>query len=276
MEPELSIIIPVLDGRETIAEQLRALLTQTPARATEVIVADNGSTDGTQAMVAREFSDVLLVDASSRRGPGAARNIAVARSRGRRLAFLDADDRVCDGWLVAMLGALENDHLCAGGWVSMEQGAAGVPAAPRPVKQYLPYASTCNCAMPRQMFDSAGGFREEFMVAEDVDLSWRLQQAGYELHAVPEALVLKRRRRSALGAFRQHLAGGWYDVLLYRHHAEKGMPGTRLLALARSLAWLAVSVRKLGNERTRGVWIRKLAGHLGRAAASLRYGVLYL
>src|SRR5688500_9296124 len=97
-----SVVVPVRDGAATIGEQLAALAQQDFPGSWEVVVADNGSRDGT-ADVVRSFRDRLpglrLVDASARPGASHARNAGAAAATGEVLAFCDADDVVDPGWL---------------------------------------------------------------------------------------------------------------------------------------------------------------------------------
>jgi glycosyltransferase involved in cell wall biosynthesis len=98
-QPEVSIIIPAYNRRELLARALRSVLGQT-YREWEAIVVDDGSTDGTGSAVG-EFGEgrLRILRHPERRGPAAARNTAIAASRGRIIAFLDSDDE----WLPAKL-----------------------------------------------------------------------------------------------------------------------------------------------------------------------------
>jgi cellulose synthase/poly-beta-1,6-N-acetylglucosamine synthase-like glycosyltransferase len=97
----ISVIVPVLNGMPWLAEQLRALVGQECSEPWEVVVADNGSTDETKSVVqewAARIDKIRLVDASTVRGPGAARNAGARAARGELLAFCDADNVVQPGW----------------------------------------------------------------------------------------------------------------------------------------------------------------------------------
>ena len=86
---------------KTIEAQLKALCHQQWRGGWEVIVADNGSTDGTQDVLARfhgPLPGLRLIDPSARRGAVHARNVAVKEASGAGLAFCDADDEVGIGW----------------------------------------------------------------------------------------------------------------------------------------------------------------------------------
>lgn len=102
---KLSIIIPCFNAAATIGEQLQALVSQNWKDTWEVIVSDNGSTDGSIKVVEQfkgELPNLHIVDASRRRGTAHARNRGAAMASGDALVFVDADDEVAPGWLEAI------------------------------------------------------------------------------------------------------------------------------------------------------------------------------
>lgn len=115
-----SVIIPVRNGEALLQEQLRAIADEVSRTelAIEVIVSDNGSSDGTQDAVRRLAAESMpwlrLVDASGRRGAAAARNLGAAAAQTKDLLFLDHDDVIQPGWLEAMSTAISSYPLVAG------------------------------------------------------------------------------------------------------------------------------------------------------------------
>src|SRR4051812_42896987 len=112
----LSVIIPCYNAAETIGVQLDALTTQPCAEPFEIIVADNGSTDGTRGVVFRHqahFPHLRIVDASARRGSACARNVGARMAAGDKLAFCDADDEVAPRWVAAISEALDRHDFVA-------------------------------------------------------------------------------------------------------------------------------------------------------------------
>lgn len=238
-QPVISVVIPAYNAAATIGDQLAALARNSLDEPWEVIIADNGSTDGT-ASVAQSWADRLplrVVDASARRGPGAARNIGVASARSSRIAFCDADDQVADDWLPKVLSALRVDEFAALGvlWRA--------PYSSRRRPQYVVYAmyasdyapglvacGSSHMAIRAEPFGAVGGFDETLLTGEDHDLCYRLQLAGHRLVAHPEVIVTWRRRERLADLFRQQFRWGADEGAL-RHKYAQVRP-----VLARALA----------------------------------------
>lgn len=214
--PALSIIIAALNAESTLPAQLAALKAQRPAVSWEVIVADNGSRDGTAELVQRwsgQMPELRLVDASARRGPAAARNIGVAAARGSQIAFCDADDEIADGWVATTLRALRSRQFVAGRFDPdrfRQPSAFSVSWSPQvdglTRLSYMPgfvTAGAGNMAMHRAVFDAIGGFDEGALTAEDDDLCLRAQLAGFPLAYEPNMVLHVRLREGALAIFRQ-------------------------------------------------------------------------
>ncbi len=89
--PLVSIIIPTYNDRSAVTEAVDCSLNQTYVNR-EVIVVDDGSTDGTDRLLREEYKDRIIFVRQANKGPGAARNTGVRRASGKYLQFLDADD----------------------------------------------------------------------------------------------------------------------------------------------------------------------------------------
>ena len=182
--PLISVIMPVLNGMPWIESQLLALSGQEVPVEWEVVVSDNGSVDGTRSCVehwSKRDPRFHLVDASAHRGAAAARNLGVTWARGALLAFCDADDVVRPGWIAAMGKAVTDADLVAGVFDFGALDGFSSPPVPAATRQlgFLPFGLTANLAVRREAFESVHGFDEDLSPEEDVDLCWRLQQAGY-------------------------------------------------------------------------------------------------
>jgi GT2 family glycosyltransferase len=277
----ISVVMPVLNGMPWIQDQLEALAGQQCAEPWEVVVADNGSTDAGPAVMAayaERFPALRVVDASGRRGPGAARNAGVAVAAGDRLVFCDADDVVAPGWLSALAAGLEEADVVAGTFdlARLNGGPVDVGPVPAATAQlgFLPAGLASNLGVRRAAFDAVGGFDETFRVGEDVDCCWRLQLAGYRFAHV-EGAVVARREPGPLGAvFRQALAYGRSGPRLYRRHRVAGARRAGRAAL-RSWAWLVLSLPRLSDDQIRRQWVRAVGVRVGRLVGSVEHGVVF-
>ncbi|GAA1406925.1 MULTISPECIES: glycosyltransferase [Oerskovia] len=230
--PELSVIIPAYDAQETLGVQLGALLAQRPAWPWEVIVSDNGSSDGTRRLVGEwteRMPELRLVDASARRGPSAARNIAVAQARAQALAFCDADDMVADGWVEAMhralaehefvAGPFEGSRLNAGLTSSVTWTAQTDRLTVKPGLEQFVTAGSGNMGVRTAVFDEVGGFYEGARTAEDDDFCIRVQLAGHDLVFDPDIVLHVRRRDGLRNIARQSFAYGAGERWLSHRYA---------------------------------------------------------
>jgi glycosyltransferase involved in cell wall biosynthesis len=277
----ITVILAVYNGAGELGEQLESLANQNYDQPWELIVADNGSTDGS-AGVAAAWSDRIpglrVLDASSVKGSAAARNLAASQARGTKLAFCDHDDVVQPGWVAAMSAALDQHDLVAG---HNDFGSLNQPAGTRSTKpardfyQFLPYGLGCNLGVSRRAFEAVQGFEASMRANYDLDLCWRVQLAGYPLHVEPAAVVAKRHRGSSGDIWRQHFTYGVDDLTLYRRFCGHGMP-RRLDRAARRYAWLVLHLPDLRRPPGRRSWTRVAANQAGRLVGSVRQRTVYL
>lgn len=279
-----SVVICVRNGADTIARQLRALDRQINADSFEVIIVDNGSTDGTLTVV-QEWIDrephaaslIRVVDAGPTPGIPRARNIGAREAQGRIIAFCDADDEVGDEWLASFITALESDALAGGGLTPVTVDGMPWPGTfgdGLPSTSYLPHVGNCNCAMTRTLFFAVGGYDESLprYGFEDVELSWRVQEAGYPLLYVPDARI-----RFTVSASTASISKRFYlgqgRMLMAQRFPNYDPTEYSLVLVARQLFRDAVALAKV-VIRDRHV-DRKAAGQLvagaGRFVGVLKY-----
>jgi len=286
-EPRLvSVVIPTYNAVDTLGAQLDALERQDYEGAFEVVIADNGSTDGLVEFVSVRSSRVpeRVVDASTRRGVSHARNVGCRESKGELVVICDADDVVVPGWLRALV-AVAVTAECVGGSLdaTMLNDASTIawrfPHRPDtlPVKlRFLPYAHGCNIAVWRDVVESLGGWEESYQGGgEDVDFAWRLQLAGGRLAVAPDAVVHYRHRQTAGGLADQMAGYAQADVLLYRRFRERGARRRPVSVALRDLWWLLSRLPLLGRSDVRGLWANRWGQLRGRVAGSWRYRVFY-
>jgi glycosyltransferase involved in cell wall biosynthesis len=209
MSPTLSIVIACRNAADTLGVQLEALAAQSRHIAWDVVLCDNGSTDGTLE-VAESYRSRLpalrIVPATERSGPAYARNVGAATSDARWLAFVDADDEVAPGWLDAMAAALTVHPFVAGRFEAGRLNSEAVLRS-RPLQQDsglqhstigpgLPHAGAGNMGIHRAVFEAVGGFDVDLGCLEDTDFCWRVQLSGVPLVFAADAAVHVRLRSS--------------------------------------------------------------------------------
>ncbi len=192
--PLVSTIIPVYNGQHYLAETLASALAQAHPRH-EIIVVDDGSTDGTAAIV-RAHPTVRYLHQLNQ-GHGAAKNTGVAAARGDYLAFLDADDLWTPDKLSRQL-----EHLLAnpGALIAiclmemlLEEGmdwpvAINEAHYRQQPPAYLPSALFAH----RRAFEQIGLFSLDFWHSNDSDWFFRARDAGLAILVTPHVLLRRR------------------------------------------------------------------------------------
>jgi len=180
----VSIIIPAKNEGRYLSACLDSLLAlDFPDNRYEIIVADNGSTDDTVA-IAESFS-VTVVRLPERTTISAVRNGGAAMASGDILAFLDADCTVTPDWLTQAQRYFDRDDVaCVGSSPVIPENGTWVEqtwfVARKSHEQVFErdWQESTNMFIPKEIFIKSGGFNEELVTCEDVDLSYRLLQFG--------------------------------------------------------------------------------------------------
>ncbi|WP_456430829.1 glycosyltransferase [Thermosulfuriphilus sp.] len=196
--PLVSVIIPTYNRRSLVGEAVKSVLSQT-YRPLELIVVDDGSTDGTEELL-REYP--LRYIRIPHQGVSRARNQGVQASRGEIIAFLDSDDL----WLpdklfyqVAFFSAHPSALICQTEEIWFRRGKRVNPRKKhRKPDGFMFYESLKLClispsavAMRRELFSLVGGFDEDLPVCEDYDL-WLRITSRFPVYLIKHPLVIKR------------------------------------------------------------------------------------
>jgi glycosyltransferase involved in cell wall biosynthesis len=200
-------VVPVLNAADEIGRLLESLLAlDYPRGRLELMVVDNGSTDGTREAVSS--FPVRLLEETGTRSSYAARNRGTAVAGGEWIAFTDADCVATPGWLRRLLrpplpaniGAVAGEVLALEGTTPvqrlMERHGFMKHAVTLPHKN-LPCFSTANVAVRRSVLERLGGFREDPRYFGDMALAWRMQlETSAGILFRPEAVIHHRHRRT--------------------------------------------------------------------------------
>jgi glycosyltransferase involved in cell wall biosynthesis len=283
MNPRVSVVIPALSAEATIAEAVRAIVTQPLPRVTfECIVVDDGSRDRTAEIAER--AGAVVVRLPSNQGRSAARNAGIKRARGEWIAFTDADCVPSRRWLPALIAATETADrstlALAGKTVGLD---SKTPAArfmnligALDAETYLrhgamPWAPSGNLACRREDLLAVGGFDSEFKTYEAADLHLRLgERFGGRILYVPTAVVMHRHRSTWRELWKQQLGyGRGYAHFLMRYTdrwpwstSREAGAWLRLFPLAAQ----AVTVRGEQGLVCRGLLLKQLAQRIGFAS----------
>jgi glycosyltransferase involved in cell wall biosynthesis len=227
IEPQpVAVVVPVLNEAESLPGLLDDLKGQLPPPA-QIVVVDAGSHDGTRELLERERYRlpallVLEVDGAT---PGRGRNAGIEAASADLVVTLDAGSRVGAGFVAALadaagprtvsVGVAEADARTAFdravGWFTLR--AFKPRDRPGPVgAEFLPAGRNGLC-FSRAAWRAAGGYPPELPWGEDKLFVRALREAGYELAAVPEAVVHWRPRRSLAELYRQYRNYGHGDAV---------------------------------------------------------------
>jgi hypothetical protein len=190
------VIVPTFDRADTIVPTLRSLAVQTH-RDLEIVVADDGSTDGTAERVAALGIETVVYDWAPNAGPSAARNRGARLARGRYVAFVDTGDVVRPDWLERVDRALDGAAFASWGAVLAvgdRPTGLSLPRVNHPALGRL--RAVCGpgqIMVDRRLFLEVGGFDERLRYSEFTELWWRLAPAlaGCRVVALDEPLLVR-------------------------------------------------------------------------------------
>jgi len=285
--PAISIIIPHLNGKHHLDDCLGSLRNQSFANL-EVILADNGSTDGTQEYVRKEYPEVRLLELGENRGFTGACNAGYAAAGGEIIILLNNDTETDPNWLQVIVdgfarhpqtGSIASkmllfdqrdtfhtagDYYCVCGL----PGNRGVWRQDRgQYDQEEPVFSACGgaAAYRRTMLDEIGFLDDDFFFScEDVDLAWRAHLVGWQVIYEPSAVVYHKLKASGGGS----VNSSYYDGRNFLYLIWKNYPTSLLRRNWKAVLRAQLKISREALRSWRGAAARarlrgQLAGLLG-------------
>jgi GT2 family glycosyltransferase len=281
-----SIIIPHLNGRHHLDDCFNSLRQQT-CTDFEILLVDNGSTDGTQEYVRQHFPEVKLLELDRNYGFTGACNAGWQAAGGEFIILLNNDTEVDPNWLAEIVDAFQRrpdvgivaskmllfdwrDHFhTAGDFYRLD----GIPGNRGVWKQDMgqydveeEVFSACggSAAYRRQLLEEIGFLDDDFFFScEDVDISWRAHLAGWKVLYVPTAVVYHK-----LKATGGDVTGSYYDGRNFLYLIWKNYPSSLLrrnwpLILKAQLNITGEALRHWRGEAARARLRGQLAGLFG-------------
>ncbi|HFC12123.1 MAG TPA: glycosyltransferase family 2 protein [Anaerolineae bacterium] len=287
--PKASIIIPHWNGKQHLDVCLGSLRLQS-WRDFEVLLVDNGSTDGSQAYVQAQFPEVTLVELGENRGFTGACNAGWARSTGEIVILLNNDTEVAENWLAEIVRAFDvhpevgivaskmllfdkRDHFHTAGDIMRVDGTPdnrGVwqqNQGQYEIEAYVFSACGGSAAYRRTMLEEIGFLDDDFFFScEDVDLGWRAQLAGWKTLYVPTAVVYHK-----LKATGGDVTGSYYDGRNFLYLLWKNYPLSLLKTQWRTVLGAQWKITREALKQWRGEAARaRLKGQLAGLAGAIK------
>jgi glycosyltransferase involved in cell wall biosynthesis len=271
VDATVSVVVPVYNQAVLIAQALASLFAQDyPPSRFEIIVVDDGSTDGSgdaARHLGETWSGVTRVLAKPNGGPASARNLGVARSQAEFVAFMDADCRAAPNWLSSLVWLLTKTNAAAVGGPIVNAASSNLVASyieasglyrHRAHRGVVDYLLTANVAFRRSALLEMDGFSEGAW-AEDADLSFRLRAAGHTLLLADDGIVMHYGSPTTVRALARELYRyGSGSYAQSRQWAGKRTPLREFIRHAGAVALSpALALRlapRLGLARACGCW----------------------
>ncbi len=205
--PTVSIIIAAFNGKSVLKKTIKAMLELDYPNLLEIIVVNDGSTDGTKKMLEKEFSNNPKIKIINQKNLGVtkARNKGISMARGEIIVNMDQDCIPKKNWLTKLVKGFTSEKI---GMVS----------------SFALYGGT-STAFKASVLKKIGGYDEDyFYFREDSDLAFKIMEAGYELKQVKAEYIHDHeleKPKGIINLIKYALKRAKYrenDVLLYKKH----------------------------------------------------------
>ena len=262
----ISVIILNWNGKALLEEFLPSVIANTPSHMAEIIVADNGSTDSSVAMLKEKFPDIQRISFDKNYGFAEGYNRAIAQTNATYTVLLNSDVEVTPNWLAAPLELLEKDKSVAAVQPKILSqrnkkqfeyaGAAGgfidyygypycrgriMYVVEEDLGQYdteteLLWATGACLFIRTDVYKKEGGLDANFFAhQEEIDMCWRLRARGYRIVCTPQSTVYH------VGAATLHTESPHKTFLNFRNNLlmlYKNLPEKELRHVLRVRYWL--------------------------------------
>lgn len=195
MQISIDIIVVIYNSERWIERFLNSFKTQHyPLEKIHLTFIDNNSKDSSYELLNScifkdKFGSYEILKQEKNIGFGAANNIGVSKTDQSYIYFLNIDTELHKDTLINLINQAMEDDIAVGAWES-RQFPYEHPKHYNPVTLEVSWSSAAALLVRRECFQKVGGFDKEiFMYGEDVDLSWRIRNAGYKILYVPKSII---------------------------------------------------------------------------------------
>jgi len=226
--PYFSVIVPVYNRRDEVEDLLRSLTRQTDKNF-EIILVEDGSTERCEDIALRYSSELdLRYFYKANEGRSIARNYGLEHATGQYFVFFDSDCVIPPDYFRTLGDELANHYVqCFGGpdaasddFTDVQKAISfsmtsllttgGIRGGKVQMEKFVP--RSFNMGYSREVYEKVGGFREMF--SEDIDMSTRVRQAGFDIRLIRPAFVYHKRRTSLKKFARQTYVFGMSRITL--------------------------------------------------------------
>lgn len=227
---DISVIIPVFNGGRKIRRCVRALKRQETRRAYEIIIVDDGSTDGCLRWIQ---GNGIRIFRQTNQGPAAARNLGVQKARGRIVLFTDADCEPVEDWIEQMVRPLEDHSISGvkGSYLTRQRKVVSrfvqleYEGKYEKMKRdcHIDFIDTYAAGFVKKDFLAAGQYDTRFPTAsvEDQEFSFRMWKKGYRMVFNPDARVYHTHSPTLWNYMKKKFRIGFWKALVLKKHPEK-------------------------------------------------------
>jgi glycosyltransferase involved in cell wall biosynthesis len=284
---KVSVVIPARNEERHLGAQLDALLQQDWNGHWDVLVVDNGSTDGTAELVhgyQRRSSRVRYLLADEVADQSFAANAGVAATDADAVVFCDGDDVVAPGWLRAIAEGLGSHAVVTGPnelsdlnppWLARSRGSSGDNAVGS-FAGIFPLVRGNNYGVRKDVWAVTGPLKESYFPVADQEFSLRCWLNGIDIVGIPGAIVHYRYRDTARVLWRQGFAYGSHRPLIARLLKDAGKPTPPMFSGWKSWVMLFLTLPSLVTRGGRTTWIWVAGNRLGQLVGSIRHRVVML
>ena len=225
--PSVSVIVPVYNGMNTLPQCLDSLEKQDYPQALEIIIVDDGSTDGSSKHAKSRGFKVIHQD---NRGPGLARNVGAFSASGELFVFTDADCILDQNFVTELVKPIiENDIVGSQGVFYSQQRNLVARFIQHEISerynkqskaQFIDWVATYGACYKRKVFLENGGFDDSYS-SEDAEFSFRLAEKGYKMVLAPNALCQHLHYENFFKFVKFKYKRAYWTIWLYKRYPHR-------------------------------------------------------